>query len=57
MAPGEDALHTEARNQLVEGHTDDALGTEPHAIEDIPESERHGSPSVQGTTWFAGAYS
>lgn len=53
MAPGEDALHTEARNQPVEGHTDDALVTEPHSIEDIPESERHGSPISQGTTWFA----
>jgi nucleobase:cation symporter-1, NCS1 family len=36
-----------------QGYTDQVLVVEPHGIEHIPDSERHGKPFSQGTIWFA----
>jgi NCS1 family nucleobase:cation symporter-1 len=46
-------MRSDARNDTLEGYTDDVLVVEPHGIEHIPDSERHGRPISQGTIWFA----
>lgn len=48
MPPGEGRLlDTEARNQSVEGYTDDVLVIEPYAIEHIPEPDVTAAPTVR----------
>lgn len=39
--------------QRGQGYGEEVLVVEPHGIEHIPESERHGKPYLQGTIWFA----
>jgi NCS1 family nucleobase:cation symporter-1 len=34
-------------------YKDEVLAVEPHGIEHIPASERHGKPYLMGTIWFA----
>jgi NCS1 family nucleobase:cation symporter-1 len=46
-------MHTDARHRTLEGYTDEVMVVEPHGIEHIPDSERHGRPISQGTIWFA----
>jgi nucleobase:cation symporter-1, NCS1 family len=36
-----------------ESHSGELFVVEPHGIEHIPDSERHGKPYQQGTIWFA----
>lgn len=39
--------------QRTAAYGDEVLVVEPHGIEHIPETERHGKPYLQGTIWFS----
>lgn len=46
-------MTTQAQDPGPGLYTDEVMVVEPHGIEHIVDSERHGKPYLQGTIWFA----
>jgi NCS1 family nucleobase:cation symporter-1 len=48
-----EGVSTLSQHVAEEAYVDQVLVVEPHGIEHIPDTERHGKPYLQGTIWFA----